>query len=92
MPVISIRFDSIRFVSFRFISSQPLREGKREGGKRTALRLGKVLCLGLLALVVIEKVEFIIFFFISRYAAGFRGSSRMCCSIIALWLSYKLGR
>lgn len=55
MPVISIRFDS-----FRFISSQPLREGKREGGKRTALPLGKVLCLGLLALVVIEKVEFII--------------------------------
>lgn len=29
MPVISIRFDSFRFISF-----QPLREGKREGGKR----------------------------------------------------------
>lgn len=55
MPVISIRFDSIHLVS-----SQPLREGKREGGKRTALRLGKVLCLDLLGLVVIEKVEFII--------------------------------
>lgn len=55
MPVISIRFDSIRV-----ISSQPLGEGKREGGKRTALRLGKVLCLDLLGLVVIEKVEFII--------------------------------
>lgn len=50
MPVISIRFVSFRFVSFRFISSQPLREGKREGGKRTALRLGKVLCLDLLGL------------------------------------------
>lgn len=59
MPAISIRFDSIRFISF-----QPLREGKREGGKRTALRLGKVLCLGLLGLVVIEKVEFIIIIFL----------------------------
>lgn len=55
MPVISIRF-----VSFHLVSSQPLGEGKREGGKRTALPLGKVLCLGLLGLVVIEKVEFII--------------------------------
>lgn len=62
MSVISIRFDSIRFVSFHLVSAS--QGGKERRREKTALRLGKVLCLDLLGLVVIEKVEFIINFFL----------------------------
>lgn len=86
MPVISIRFDSCYLVS----ASQGGKQRGREKNRVTA-REGSVSRLAWFGCyregrVYYKKI------FISRYAAGFCGSSSKCCSIIALWLSYKLGR
>lgn len=87
MPVMSIRFHSFHLVS----ASQGGKERGREKNRVTAREglVSRLACLGCYR----EGRVYYKFFLLADMRLGFAvPSSRMCCSIIALWLSYKLGR